>query len=174
MIVTIGGPPGSGKTTVARMLAEKLKLELVIIGELFRAQAREQGQTLGEFGETAAKDHSIDLSIDKRTVELARKGDMILEGRLAGVMMRTHKIPSFKIWLEASLEERARRIAEREHEDPKDIVERIRGREQCERERYRAIYDIEYDNREIYDLVIDTSNIAPDEILALILDHLKV
>ena len=174
MIITIGGPPGSGKTTVARMLSEKLNMELVVIGELFRKMAKERGLSLVEFGEVASKDHTIDLMIDKRTVDLAQRGNIVLEGRLAGVMMRTQNIPSFKIWLDANVKERAKRIAERENENPEAIIKRIEGREQCEKERYRVIYEIDYDDRFIYDLVIDTSDITPEEIVKIILDQLEV
>lgn len=174
MIITIGGPPGSGKTTVARKLSEKLELDLVVIGELFRAMAKERGLSLAEFGELASGDHTIDLMIDKRTVDLAQRDNIILEGRLAGVMMKTQKIPSFKIWLDANLEERARRIAKRENEKPRDVMERMKNREECEKERYRMIYDIDFDDRFIYDLVIDTSDITPDDIVKIILDQLEV
>ncbi len=174
MILTVGGPPGSGKTTIARMLSEKLGLELVVIGDIFRAMAKERGLSLAQFGDVAAQDHTIDLMIDKRTVDLAQKGNLVLEGRLAGVMMRTQKIRSFKIWLDAALEERAKRIAERENQDPKAIITRIEERQRCEKERYSVIYDIDFDDRFIYDLVIDTSDITPEDIVKIILDQLEV
>lgn len=174
MILTIGGPPGSGKTTIARLLSERLGLKLVVIGDIFRAMAKERGLSLAEFGEVAAQDHTIDLMIDKRTVDLAQRGNIVLEGRLAGVMMRTQKIPSFKIWLAADIKERAKRIAERENENPEDIVKRIQERESSEKERYRIIYDIDFDDRFIYDLVIDTSDITPEDIVKIILDQLEV
>jgi len=174
MIITIGGPPGSGNTTVARMLSKKLGREVFIIGEIFRSLAKKRGLTLAEFGEIASKDHSIDLEIDKKTVEIAKKGDLILEGRLAGVMLQKNNIPSFKVWLDADISTRAERIAKREGKDAEQIMKNILGREQCESKRYMDIYGIELGNRLVYDLVIDTSNISPEEIVDIILDELKV
>lgn len=174
MIITIGGPPGSGKTTVARLLSEELDKELVVIGEIFRSQANDRGCTLAEFGDIASENHSIDLEIDKKTVEIAKKGDIILEGRLAGVMLSKNNIPSFKIWLDADLETRAWRIANREGEDIKEIENRIKEREQCEKKRYMDIYGITLNDRNIYDMVINTSDITPEKIVEIIMHELKV
>ncbi len=174
MIVTLGGPPGSGKTTVARKLSEKLEKELVVVGEIFRSLAKEKGYTLAEFGEIASNDHSIDRALDEKIVKIAEKGDMILEGRLAGIMLTQHKIPAFKIWLDAEIEERARRITGRDGGDIKDVKNRIQKREQCEKERYREIYGVIYDDSTLYDLVVDTSKLSAEEVVDLILDKLKV
>lgn len=173
MIITIGGPPGSGKTTVARLLSKKLCKEVVVIGEIFRSLAKERGYTLSEFGEIAARDHTIDLLIDKRTVEIAKKGDLILEGRLAGAMMHKNGISAFKVWLEADIEIRASRIARREG-DAEEILTQIRTREQCESKRYKDIYGIMLQNTDFYDMIIDTSKIPAEEVVNLILEKLKV
>jgi cytidylate kinase/H/ACA ribonucleoprotein complex subunit 4 len=174
MIITIGGPPGSGKTTVARMLSKELGKEVVVIGEIFRSLAKERGYTLVEFGEIASKDHNIDMEIDKKTVEIAKNGDFILEGRLAGIMLQKSEIPSFKVWLDADIDTRAGRIVKREGGNLEEIKNRILEREQCEKKRYKDIYEVNLDDKNIYDLVIETSNISAEEVVKLILDELKV
>ena len=174
MIVTIGGPPGSGKTTVARLLSEKLNLKLVLIGEVFRSLAKERGFSLSEFGEMAEKDHSIDRDLDQRTIAISQQGNLILEGRLAGVMMHKHNIPAFKVWLDAKEDARAQRITKRDGGEVQVALHRIKEREQSERKRYADIYDIKFDDKDIYDLVINSSNLSPDKIVKTILDNLKV
>ena len=59
-IVTIGGLPGSGKTTVAKILAEKLRLEYVNAGDIFRNLAAKKGLTLEEFGIFAENNPSVE------------------------------------------------------------------------------------------------------------------
>ena len=46
MLITISGLPGSGKTTVARLVAATLGLEHVYAGNIFRRQAEEAGLTI--------------------------------------------------------------------------------------------------------------------------------
>jgi predicted cytidylate kinase len=174
MILTIGGPPGSGKTTVASLLSEKLDLELVVIGEIFRNMAKEKGYSLAEFGEMASTDHSIDIELDQRTVNRAKQGDLILEGRLAGVMLQKNEIPAFKIWLDADINERAKRISGRDGGEIEEVMARILEREQCEIERYQEIYKVNLTDKNIYDLVIDTTDISEKEVADLILNSLEV
>lgn len=174
MIVTIGGPPGSGKTTVARLLSDALGLELVVIGEIFRSLAKERGYTLVEFGELALQDHEIDIALDERTVKRAKKGDIILEGRLAGIMLLKNDIPAFKVWLDADIRERANRIAGRDGGEIPEVMGRIQERDRCERDRYEKIYGVKLKDKDIYDLIVDTSSISPKEVVDIILKKLKV
>lgn len=102
MLITISGVPGSGKTTVARLVARALDLEHVYAGDIFRRQAEAAGLTLPEYLRRAESDPSIDRELDRLMSARATKGEAVLEGRLAAVMADEAGTPALKVFLEAS------------------------------------------------------------------------
>jgi predicted cytidylate kinase len=173
MRITISGPPGSGKTTVCRLLSERLGIAYLVSGSVFREMAREQGLSLAEFGRLANQDPRYDRMIDDSMVQRAQQSpDIILEGRLAAHNLARAGIPAFKVLLEADAMVRARRIVEREGGDLGRIAQEMREREECEAQRYRQWYGIDLKDRGAYDLVVDTSILTPERIADLILEKM--
>src|SRR5688572_4224523 len=86
VLITISGLPGSGKTTVARLVAKELGLEHVYAGDIFRRQAAAAGVSLEEYTRRAERDHSIDRALDDQMRRRAAAGNAVLEGRLAAFM----------------------------------------------------------------------------------------
>ena len=68
-IITIDGPSGVGKGTVARMLARKLGYHLLDSGALYRLTA------------LAAEREQVDFSSDAELAEVARNLDVVFEAR---------------------------------------------------------------------------------------------
>lgn len=172
-IVTIGGLPGSGKTTVAKILAEKLRLEYVNAGDIFRNLAAKKGLTLEEFGIFAENNPSVDQTIDKKIVEIAKKDNVILEGRLAGVMCDRNTIKAVKVWLEAPLKVRAQRVAERESKTFETALAEIQVREKSEWDRYYQIYNIDLNDLTIYNMVLDSAPITAQEVADTVVRGIK-
>lgn len=178
MIVAISGPPGSGKTTIARMFSEKYGFELVSAGTVFRTQARDSKMTLEEYGELAEKNHEIDRKLDELIVgkvkELLEDGkNVVVDGRLSAHMLTRARIDCLKVWIDATLKVRAERISRRENLDEKVALERAKWREEAERSRYEEIYGINLLDKQPYDLVIDSSDKTPEEVLSAISRELK-
>jgi len=177
MIITISGTPGSGKSTAAEMLAKKLKAERIYVGGIRRELAREKGMTLQELNVYAATHPETDVDVDKiaatKARELEKKGAIVIvEGRT-----QFHFLPeSIKIFMKVKPEEGAKRIwkdlqnkAAQEKRNEGNISsfeamkKRIYEREEEDAARYKKYYDIDHRKESQYDLVIDTTDLTPED-----------
>lgn len=175
MRITISGPPGSGKTTVCGKLSKELGLKAVVFGQLFRDLAAEKGITLAELGAMAEKDPTVDHGIDEKLVAVARENeDIILESRLSAFMLTRNGIPALRVYLDASPEVRLARIGVREAKDIERAKKETEERQASEAKRYMQYYGIDINDRSVYDLVINTDDLTPDEVLQRILDAVRV
>jgi cytidylate kinase len=158
MIITIGGLPGTGTTTIAKLISEEYNLNHVCAGFIFRDMAKEMGMELQEFSKYAEENPEIDHEIDRKQVELAKEGNIILEGRLATWMLKKNLVePTISIWLRAPSMVRCERISERENEDTHTALNKMIDRENSEKKRYKELYNIDIDDLSIYDIIIDSS-----------------
>lgn len=173
LIITVGGPPGAGTTTFSKKLAEILGLRYVYAGEIFREEAKRRGLTLEEFSRMAEEKEEIDKNLDRLMLAEIKKGGVVAEGRLTGPLAKMEGVECFSIWMDAHPGIRARRIKEREGGDLRDILRRMREREESERRRYMNIYGIDIYDLSLYDLIIETSFITPKEEIKLALDELE-
>lgn len=163
MFVTVSGPAGVGKSTTAAALADELSCEHVSGGDIFREVAAERGLSALELNRLAEDDDEIDRTLDRRQREVAaERENVVLESRLAGWMAGEHA--DLKIWLDAPLDIRAARIAEREDKPEALAREETEARAESEARRYREYYDIDIEDRSIYDLALSTARWNPDAI----------
>lgn len=163
MLVTVSGPAGSGKSTTAADLAAALDVEHVSGGDIFRTLAAERGYSPVEFNERAEDDPQIDRDLDRRLREMAlERNDLVLESRLAGWLAGEEA--DFRIWLDAPIEVRAARVADREDKRIELAREETERREESEARRYRDYYGIDVDDRSIYDVVLNTARWGPETV----------
>ncbi len=172
MIITIGGLAGSGTTTAAKVLSEKLNIPFISSGAIFRDMAKEYGMSILEFGTFAEGNTEIDKEIDKRQAKIANESEnLIVEGRLSAHFVNA----DLKIWMYAPFDVRVNRICEREEKSNETARFEIKKREESEASRYLDIYNIdikEYDD--VYDLMLNTDRFSPEELADIILKTLKV
>lgn len=175
MIITISGKAGSGKSTIAKLLAKKLKLKHYSIGDLMRRLAKEKNISLLELSRLAEKDSSIDKELDKKQIKLSKEDDFVIDGRLTAFFIPN---ADFKIFLECKDKVRAERILKdkREAEKSKDLnetIKKIKKREDSERKRYKEYYNVDYYKKGLYDLVVDTSDLSVDEVIEKIIERVE-
>jgi len=182
MIISIGGDHGSGKSTVAKMLQERLGFDRFYAGGLMREEARKRGMDLEELMELAEKDDSIDKAVDYRMEELGQKqDDFIAEGRTA-----FHFVPqSFKVYISVSPEEGARRVFEqiknegasgRNEKVATNVEEQMefqKGLKESYKKRYMEYYGIDCTDLGNYDLLVDSSDKTAEEVVGLIVAALE-
>ncbi len=167
MLVTVSGPPGAGKSTAAAALAEAFDLEHISGGDIFRQLAAERGYTPVEFNELAEEEAQIDLDLDKRLRSIAtERDDVLLESRLAGWLAAEHA--DIRIWLDAPLNIRAKRIVDREEKSFEVARDETVRREESEAKRYLEYYNIDIGNLSIYDICYNTARWSPEGILGML------
>ena len=171
MIITIGGLAGTGTTTTAELLSEKLDIPYISAGSVFRDMARERGMSVLEFSEFAEGNDDIDKEIDERQADLAKSSDdLIVEGRLSANFVEA----DLKLWLVTPFDVRSKRIADRESKSVDVAKKEIIIREESEALRYRDIHNIDITNMDIYDIIINTDTFNPEKVTEIILTILKV
>lgn len=163
MIITITGMPCSGKSSIAKLLAEKHNFRRIGVGDMFKDEAKRRGLNAEEFNALCMKDPSYDFFIDNKTAELGKEledQNVIFDSRLAW-----HFVPkSYKIYVnlqdENVLIERMLH-SDREGKEKFTTAEEIRRsvshRQALEDERYEKLYGVKISDLKNYDLVIDSS-----------------
>lgn len=155
LFITVSGPPGCGATTLCERLAEALNCPYASGGDIFRELAGDRDMSLNQLTAKADESDDLDRALDQRLQSIAEKWGMankpfILESRLAGWL--AGDCADLRIWLDAPEDVRLERI-----EDRIETEAEMRVREVSEAGRYQSYYQIDIDDREFYDLHINTA-----------------
>ncbi len=187
MILTISGTPGSGKSTIAQILVEKLKAERIYVGGIRRELAKKKGMTLAELNDYAQTHPETDVDVDEKAAAEARRLEksrkiVVVEGRT-----QFHFLPeSIKIFITVNPEEGAKRIwQDLQHTDLQqqrnegtirslaDMKKSLLERFENDQRRYRKYYNLDITDEQQYDLVIDTTKITAQQGAEKILKFLE-
>ncbi|MFX1301807.1 MAG: (d)CMP kinase [Promethearchaeota archaeon] len=173
--MTISGLHGTGKSTIGKLIAKNLRIRYYSTGQAFRDLAQEMNMTLEEFTEYVEKNPEIDEKLDEKIIEIAQKGNIIIDSQLSGYILKS--IADFKILLLCPLEIRVKRMAERDSTPYEEKLKETKLREESELARFKHLYNIDLSDQEVvkktYDLIINTENLTVEEILQEILSILE-
>lgn len=167
-IISLAGDLAAGKGTVSKILMEDLGYGVYRNGEYARKLAKEMGLDITSFNKYLAEHPEIDLQIEKSASEYAKTNDnFIIDARLGW-----YAVPeSFKVYLKVDIDVAAKRAFEDNNrkgteqfatveEQKRDMIERFR----LENERYWNLYHVHKEDMSNYDLVVDTTNMTPNEV----------
>lgn len=164
-IIAIGGPHGSGKSSVAKRLADELQMTYVSAGGVFRQIARERGLSMKEMSEIVHSEPDVDIKIDERTKELGSIENTVVDAQLAA-----HFTPNdsmLKISITAPFLTRCQRIANREGVILENSKTETETRERSERKRFLDLYNIDIDDSSVYDIIINNERFDEEETFQL-------
>jgi CMP/dCMP kinase len=174
MKISISGTAGSGKSSVAKLVAQKLGYKYHYIGELMRKMAKKRGIDFHELAKLAEAGPEVDKELDDMQKALGKEDNFIIDSRLG-----FHFIPdSYKIFLKADIKKAAQRIFAHNREEEKykslgEAEQAIKRRMLSEQIRYKKHYGIVFPNESAFDLVIDTSNMTIEQVADEILKEVK-
>jgi len=166
--IIICGLAGSGKSTAATMIAERFKLKHVSAGDQFRAVAKERGMSLIELGRFAEKHPEFDKELDRRMMEAAKKGGVVLDGRASAYLAGKLRLKALKIFLTVDPEVSAKRVSKRDGISAAKALKMSSQREREIARRLKALYGLDTSSPAYYDAVIQTDRYTPKDVSDLI------
>ena len=176
MKITIGGKPGAGKTTIAKMLAKKLGYKHYSMGDLRGKLAQKHNMTIDELNQVGLKEIWTDKEIDDELEKIGKNE----EGFVIDTWIGFHFIPdSIKIFLDVDPQEGAKRIFnnprpdEEKKQNIKEVVDMTIKRMIETQKRYIKWYKVDFLDELNYDLIIDTTNLTKEEVMNKILEFIK-
>ncbi len=176
MIITISGLHGTGKSTIAKKVADKLKLNYYSTGQAFRELAKEYHMSLEDYTKYVEENPQlkIDEILDQKVVQIAREGNIVVDSQLGPYFLRD--VATVKILLTCPLEVRVKRMMERDDENYHEKLNETLIREKSERDRFKKLYNIDLKETKIdsfYDLIVDTQNLTIEQVVEEVMTFLN-
>lgn len=180
MIITLAGKPGSGKSTVAKILCEKFGLKRYYMGNIFREFAEKKGTDLIMFLKHLESHPEEEKKIDRYIAELSKKEtNFLIESRVAHAMIPQ----AIKIYLDVDFNVGGKRIfkelkrktdrKERKYESEAEAIKKSSERHLADAKRYSDLYGIDIEDFKKYDLIVDTTKKTPEEVVEQIDSFIK-
>lgn len=172
-IITITGETGSGVSTVTNKLADVLVYRKFSAGSIFRTLARQYDMTVDDLNDFARNNGVVDREIDTLIRRNGEGSEIVLDARLGYYWIHD----SFSVYLKVDPDIAAHRIYEdisngRRYEDGattiNQVIMGIQKQAQSTQERYFRDYGIDVSNINMFDLVINSDDKSPDEIVTMI------
>jgi cytidylate kinase len=182
-VICICGLSGSGKSTQAKIIAKKYRLKNYSGGDALKALAIEKGYKPQEHGwwesneglrflKMRSQDLKFDNLIDNKLLEIAKKGNVILDSWTMPWLLET----GFKIWLGASFQKRAERIAKRDSISVDEAFIALKSKEGKTKSIYKKLYGFKLgEDFTPFDMILDTEHLNIEDVtqvLCMVLENI--
>ncbi|HZD56623.1 MAG TPA: cytidylate kinase-like family protein [Anaerolineales bacterium] len=175
--ITISRQLGSHGDEVGQAIADRLNYRLVSREVINRAAARAQAPevalaTIDDLGllglkPTPRAQRAYHQAVRELMQELAAEGNIVIIGRAGQVILGDNPgVLHIKVIAPASL--RAERIARQQNIPLRSAQEQIRASDQTRKDYLRRYYHVRWDDPELYDLILNTARLTPEEAACLI------
>ena len=182
IVVCISGMAGTGKSTLSKRLAKKYKLKYYSGGDALKELAKDQGYNSSSRGwwespeglsflEKREENFSFDKAVDDKLLDYAQQGHVLLDSWTMPWLLKT----GFKIWLVASVEKRAERIAKRDKIPIDEALRVLKEKEARTKAIYKKLYGFTLgEDFEPFNLVLDTDVLNAEgvfQVLCMVMDN---
>jgi CMP/dCMP kinase len=168
--IAISGDIGTGKSTLARLLSEKLNWKYVSAGNYFRDWYKTQGMDVSKvYGIPEEEDRKMEADFKK---EMGEKSDVVFESRLAGWLAQDYP-ETLKVLCTVSDSEAYKRVAKRDSVSVEEAEKLSKQRARDLVDKFNKLYGVsDFLDEKYFDLVVDTTNLSPDQVLEKVLEKL--
>jgi CMP/dCMP kinase len=175
-VICISGMAGTGKSTLSKKLAEKYGLRYFSGGDVLKELAKHEGYDVSvqgwwespqglKFLNERVNDPKFDKTVDDKLLEYAQQGNVLLDSWTMPWLLNE----GFKIWLEASFEKRAARVAIRDGMTSDEAFGVLQEKEAHTKAIYKALYGFVLgEDFRPFDFVLDTDNLSADEVFVIL------
>jgi len=178
--IILCGSPAVGKTTVAKIIAAKLKLKVIGGGDVLKEIALEEGynavgddwwdtKAARKFMQERTGSPEFDKEVDRRLLARAERGD---------VVMTSYTLPwlakdGVKVWLSGNKQSRAERMAKRDSSSVEECAKVIEARDSENYALYKNLYDISFGkDLSPFSIIVGTDGVPAQEVAAAVLKQL--
>jgi CMP/dCMP kinase len=173
--VVLNGDLGSGKSTVSILLARRLGIRRISIGDLYREMAEQRGLTALGLNLHAELDDKIDHYVDRLQSDIAMSGEaVVVDSRLAWFFfhdaLKVHLITDPLVAAHRALGRPANTVES--YASIEEALVRLAERSESERVRFIERYGADKTRLRNYDLVCDSTRATPEEIVDQIVEAL--
>ena len=174
--IVVNGDLGSGKSTMSTLLAQRLGIRRISVGDLYRELARQRGVSALELNLHAELDDKIDHYVDRLQSDIAMSGErLVVDSRLAWFFFHD----ALKVHLITDPAVAAHRVLGRpessveSYSSAVEARERLAERSESERVRFIERYGADKTRLRNYDLICDSTRATPADIVACVVEALS-